>query len=71
LGIAQITQKEAETAYGKPIKWIVNGVIQKDKNDKPIIRGYGLCTGDYDYRPNAILGAGINCGFKSGSKKVG
>ena len=51
LGIAQITQKEAATAYGEPIKWIVNGVVQKDENGRPIIRGYGLCTGDYDYRP--------------------
>jgi RHS repeat-associated protein len=52
LGIAQITQKEAETAYGEAIKWIVKGVVQKDENGKPIIRGYGLCTGTYDYRPD-------------------
>jgi hypothetical protein len=51
-GIAQITQKEAETAYGEPIKWIVKGVVQKDADNKPIIRGYGLCTGIYDYRPS-------------------
>lgn len=47
LGIAQITQKEAETAYGEPIK----DPVQKDENGRPIIRGYGLCTGIYDYRP--------------------
>ncbi len=51
LGIAQITQKEAETAYGEPIKWIVNGVVQKDENGKAIIRGYGCRIDDYDYRP--------------------
>lgn len=47
LGIAQITQKEAEIAYGEPIK----DPFQKDDNGRPVIRGYGLCTGIYDYRP--------------------
>ena len=63
LGIAQITQKEAETAYGEPIyeydsngnkKYVrENGAIKLDANGNPIpiIRGYGLCDGNYTYKP--------------------
>ena len=26
-------------------------MLQRDENGKPIIRGFGLCTGNYDFRP--------------------
>jgi len=39
-GIAQISKKQAETPYGRPIQ-----------DSLGRLRGYGLCIGEYDYRP--------------------